>query len=42
MPRHLRIALWLTPALLALLAVLTLYLRADFMVSVAEQLWACF
>lgn len=42
MHRHLRTALWLTPTVLVLLAVLMLYLRADFMVSVAEQLWSCF
>jgi hypothetical protein len=29
-------------ASLVLLAVLMLYLRPDFMVNMAEQLWACF
>jgi len=29
-------------ALLVLLAVFSLYLRPEFMVSLAEQVWACF
>ena len=31
-----------TLALLALLAVFSLYLRPEFMVSLAQQVWACF
>ena len=29
-------------ALLVLLAVFAMYLQADFMVTLAQQLWACF
>ena len=38
----LRPALFWILAGLVLLAVLMLYLRPDFMVNMAEQLWACF
>jgi len=38
----LRPALFWILASLVLLAVLMLYLRPDFMVNMAEQLWACF
>ncbi len=36
-----RIALWLG-ALVALAAVFALYLRPDFVVTLANQIWACF
>ena len=38
----LRPALFWIVASWVLLAVLMLYLRPDFMVNMAEQLWACF
>lgn len=46
-PRKPRLFAWLGPlvavlALLALLAVLALYTRADFMLTLAGQIWACF
>ena len=35
--------LWIAlAAILALLAVCALYLRPDFMLTLADQLWACF
>lgn len=34
--------LWLSVALLVLLAVFVLYLQPDFMLTVADQVWACF
>lgn len=36
-----RIALW-AGAVAALAAVFALYLRPDFMVTLANQIWACF
>lgn len=40
-PWLVRAALWAV-ALGALLAVLTLYNRPDFLVMLADQIWACF
>ena len=40
--RHiLRLTAWST-ALVVLLAVFALYLQPDFMVGLAQQVWACF
>ena len=39
---QLRKALAFAAALLVLLAVFSLYLRPEFMVTLAQQVWACF
>ncbi|MFN4004005.1 MAG: hypothetical protein ACK4MJ_09705 [Hylemonella sp.] len=39
--RGLRVAAWAT-AVAALLAVFALYLRPDFLLTLANQLWGCF
>ncbi len=41
MRNHLRLWLWGSP-LLVLLAVFSLYLRPDFLLTLADQLWSCF
>ncbi len=41
MRNHLRLWLW-GSALLVLLAVFSLYLRPDFLLTLADQLWSCF
>ncbi len=40
-PRYLTVAAWVAPLLL-LGAVFMLYAQPDFMVQMANQLWACF
>jgi hypothetical protein len=40
--RHLVQAAWLGAATLALLGVFVLYTRPGFLVTLADQLWACF
>jgi len=39
--RGLRVAAW-AAAMAALLAVFALYLRPDFLLTLADQLWGCF
>ena len=41
MKTHHRFWLW-GSALLVLLAVFSLYLRPDFLLTLADQLWSCF
>jgi len=40
-PRLRKLLAW-SASLLALLAVFTLYTRPDFLVTLANQVWACF
>ncbi|MFZ5566219.1 MAG: hypothetical protein ACOY95_04400 [Pseudomonadota bacterium] len=42
MKRNLRHALAWAAALVLLLAVFALYTRPDFLVTLADQIWACF
>ena len=37
-----RLPAWLRGVILALLAVFAMYLQPDFMLTLADQVWACF